>query len=166
MVTRRKVSVYRTPYFNFNLDYYLNFPLILYFNGFIMTNLTENIFRLSAPYNNPYQGGDKRLLFVCSAGLLRSATGANLYAKEGYNTRNCGTHDYALIPLSNNLIFWADRIFFVNKENYQQALKTFGNLPSTIGEMQSKSQVLDIPDDYPYNHPTLIKLLKEQVKVD
>ena len=60
-----------------------------------MKTKTEEIFELSAPYNNPYQGTDKKLLFVCSAGLLRSATAANLFAKKGYNTRGCGSAEYA-----------------------------------------------------------------------
>lgn len=125
---------------------------------------TDEIFKLTAPYDNIYQGPDKRLLFVCSAGLLRSATGANLFAKKGFNTRNCGTHSYALIPLSANLVAWADKIFFVNKENYTQACKTFNG----VGGIHSKvmaATILDIPDDYRYNDPELIKLLEEQVVV-
>jgi len=128
-------------------------------------NLTQNIFELSAPYDNPYQGTDKKLLFVCSAGLLRSATAANLYAKKGYNTRNCGTHEYALIPLSVNLIAWADEIFFVNSENYHQARATF-NDSAYLAELMGKSKVLDIPDQFPYNHPQLIKHLEEQITID
>ena len=41
---------------------------------------------------NIYQGKDKRVLCVCSAGLLRSPTAANVLHKEfGYNTRACGS---------------------------------------------------------------------------
>jgi hypothetical protein len=45
-------------------------------------NKTNEI-KLSCPYNNPYQGEYFKALFVCSAGLLRSATAANLFAKKG-----------------------------------------------------------------------------------
>jgi predicted protein tyrosine phosphatase len=121
--------------------------------------LTDSIFKLSCPYDNPYQGPDTKLLFVCSAGLLRSATAANLYAKKGYNTRSCGTHTYALIPLSANLIAWADKIVFVNKENFDYAV-TFGVYKEAITK---KQVVLDIPDEYSYNHPELVKLLEEQL---
>lgn len=123
---------------------------------------TEQLFELSAPYNNPYQGEDKRLLFVCSAGLLRSATGANLYAKKGYNTRNCGTHAYALIPLSVNLIMWAHKIIFVNEENYLHAMKTFA-VSDYNEDIQQKGIILNIKDNYEYNHPELIKQLEEQL---
>ncbi len=125
---------------------------------------TEQLFELTAPYNNPYQGTDKKLLFVCSAGLLRSATGANLYAKKGFNTRNCGTHEYALIPLSANLIMWADKIFFVNEENYKQALETF-SISNYDEDLKEKSVVLDIPDQFEYNHPILIRFFEETMPI-
>lgn len=124
---------------------------------------TAEIFKMTAPYSNPYQGTDKRLLFVCSAGLLRSATGANLYAKKGYNTRGCGSETYALIPLSMNLIKWADHIFFVNPENFESAKWTFDEYPAYLEELTRKSKVLNIPDNYAYNDPQLIKFLEDQV---
>lgn len=121
-----------------------------------MGDLTREIYKLTAPYDNPYQGKDKRLLFVCSAGLLRSATAANLYAKKGFNTRSCGTHHYALIPLSENLIAWAHKIIFVNNENYQYACEDFGK-----DKIDRKAVVLKIEDNYEYNHPELIRLLED-----
>jgi predicted protein tyrosine phosphatase len=131
---------------------------------------TDNIFKLNAPYNNPYQGDYKKLLFVCSAGILRSATAATLYSKMGYNTRTCGTHDYALIPLSSNLIAWADHIFFMNEENYVVALENFDDvivnnyIVENIGVMlREKAQVLDIPDQYDYMHPELQDVIIEKV---
>lgn len=127
--------------------------------------LTEQIFTLTAPYDNMYQGKDKKLLFVCSAGLLRSATAANLFAKKGHNTRSCGSSPYALIPLSANLIAWANQIIFVNQENYLQALKTFEQEDQLKEILQYKSQVLNIPDDFAYNDPELIRRLEEQVTI-
>ena len=133
-----------------------------------MTGKTSQIYELTAPFNNFYQRHDKypRWLLVCSAGLLRSATGANLYAKKGYNTRNAGTHSYALIPLSANLIAWADKIIFVNKENYQAALSLFEEGEFWINEKLRDKEVtvaLDIPDDYEYNDPELIKHFESQL---
>ncbi|HET8686145.1 MAG TPA: hypothetical protein VFM18_05700, partial [Methanosarcina sp.] len=87
-----------------------------------METKTESIFKLTAPYSNPYQGNDKRILFVCSAGILRSATAANLFAKKGHNTRCCGSESYALIPFSENLKAWAHKIFFVNEYNYKSVI--------------------------------------------
>lgn len=126
-------------------------------------NLTDKIFEVSAPYDNPYQGIDPRLLFVCSAGLLRSATGANLFAKKGFNTRNCGTHRFALIPLSANLIMWADSIIFVNDENYVNALANFLNT-GYDEDIKKKAIRLDIPDIYPYGHPKLVEAIDNALK--
>jgi len=125
---------------------------------------TQQIFELTAPYKNPYQGTDAKLLFVCSAGILRSATAANLFARKGYNTRCCGTSEYALIPLSANLIAWADKIYFVHPKNHMEAQLTFQHVPELLNKIQSAS-VLDIPDIFDYNEPTLLRLLEEQVKV-
>lgn len=118
---------------------------------------TDKIFQLTAPYNNPYQGTDERWLFVCSAGILRSATAANLFAKKGYNTRSCGSAEYALIPFSENLKQWADRIFFMTDGNQQEVISHGFDLD---GEFVT---ILNIQDDYNYNNPELIKLLEEKV---
>lgn len=125
----------------------------------VETNLTAEIFKLTAPYDNPYQGTDKRLLFVCSAGLLRSATAANLFAKRGYNTRSCGSAAYALIPFSENLKQWADKIFFVNETNYASVIKSGFDLEG------KEVQVLNLPDCFEYNNPDLIKILVDEVDV-
>ena len=45
----------------------------------------DAIFKTSAPYNNPYQTDRPRWLFVCSAGLLRSPTGAAMAIQRGIN---------------------------------------------------------------------------------
>lgn len=126
-------------------------------------NLTNEIFKLSAPYNHPLQGTDKRLLFVCSAGLLRSATAANLFAKRGFNTRSCGSAPYALIPLSANLIAWADMIFFVKNENYEEALETFKDHINITFDLMNKAESLNIPDIYSYNEDELVKALEDQM---
>jgi predicted protein tyrosine phosphatase len=106
--------------------------------------------------DNPFQGKDKRVLFVCSMGILRSATGARLYA-DIYNTRSAGTWDDALIQLNYKLIAWAHEIVFVNKQNYEGALKKFGD---DLNGLNIK--VLDIPDKYPHMHPELIAAFDEQ----
>lgn len=108
---------------------------------------------------NIYQGTTKRVLTVCSAGLLRSATLQNFLIKEyGYNVRNCGTEDYALIPISEALVRWADEIVFVNEENYYKVKHDL----KEINIKEEKIKVLDIPDMYEFNNPDLLKICKEQ----
>lgn len=108
--------------------------------------------------DNCYQGNTKRVLTVCSAGLLRSPTIANVLVKDyGYNVRACGTDpDYALVPISTVLLEWADLVVFANKENYN-AVKS--HLPPEL-----KYVVLDLPDSYGYNDPVLVKTVKKKLK--
>ena len=107
--------------------------------------------------SNPYQGTDKKVLFVCSMGILRSATAARLYGQK-YNTRAAGSWADALIPLSPTLLAWADEVVFVNPENYHNAIEYFGK--DAIEECDIR--VLDIPDQYEHMHPKLIEAFKEQ----
>lgn len=120
---------------------------------------TELIFESKSPYSNPYQGNDERVLFVCSAGILRSATAARIYAQK-YNTRAAGSKHYALIPVTEELVLWADRIVFVNPENQWDVAKRFDL--DDIASNGTAIQVLNIPDDYEHMHPELIKHFKEQ----
>jgi predicted protein tyrosine phosphatase len=106
--------------------------------------------------NNCYQGKDKKVLFVCTMGILRSATAARIYAKK-YNTRAAGTSSDALVPLTETLLQWADKVVFVNRENYLIARINFPELYDMQNEI-----VLDIPDDYEHMHPKLVKAFKEQ----
>ena len=124
------------------------------------TKGTKNaaIFELTAPYSNPYQGEYPRVLFVCSAGLLRSATGATVGSQLGLNTRNCGSEKYALIPLSANLIAWAQKIYFVNEYNLLSAVVTFDNDAAILNMLESKSITLNIEDTFDYMHPELVAI--------
>lgn len=108
---------------------------------------------------NPYQGKDKRIVFVCSMGILRSATGARIYAHK-YNTRTAGSWPDALIPLTPMLMAWADELVFVNQENYDNIINQLEGSMHTF--VASKSKVLNIPDKYPHMHPELIKAFEEQ----
>ena len=111
-------------------------------------------------YANPFQGTDKKVVFVCSMGILRSATGARIYAHK-YNTRTAGTWDDALVPLSPALVGWADELVFVNQENYLSALDKFLDFPDLF-ERVKRAKVLDIPDNYSHMAPELIKAFEEQ----
>ncbi len=102
----------------------------------------------------PEPNSDGRV-FVCSAGMLRSATGAKAFAARGCNTRSCGTHDFALIPLSANLIAWADAIYFAHAENWAKALGVFAVNGDLLAMLQDKSQVCQVPDIYDYDDPEL-----------
>ena len=119
---------------------------------------------------NPYQGKDKRVLCLCSAGCLRSPSCAIiLQNKYGYNTRSAGVSDYALIPVSTALLEWADEIVCVEQEIEMQLMNDIQLLVNQglwveedIDEIQQKTITLGIPDIYEYMIPTLQRIIIEQ----
>lgn len=122
-------------------------------------NKTEKIFKVTSPYAHAYQGNATRLLFVCSAGLLRSPTAASVAAKQGYNVRCCGSNPrYALVDLSVNLIMWADHVVFVNVDNYNEAMHNFRETDA-YEKLKQKSIIWDIPDIYDYGDKMLVRIL-------
>jgi predicted protein tyrosine phosphatase len=112
-------------------------------------------------FKNPYQGTDKKVVFICSMGILRSATGARLYAKY-YNTRTAGSYPDALIPLTANLIVWADELVFVNRENYNNTMEKYSSNQYLNELLKDKSVILDIPNKYPHMHPMLVDEFRKQ----
>jgi predicted protein tyrosine phosphatase len=118
--------------------------------------MTEAIFAGTSPWNNAYQGNDKKVLFVCSAGILRSATGQRLYGHK-YNTRCAGSTKYALIPVTADLLLWADEVVFVKDENYEQVASKFD-----FDTFHCVVKVLNIPDNYQHMHPELVKQFDAQ----
>jgi len=114
-----------------------------------------------ANVTNPFQGKTPKILFVCSAGLLRSPTAANVIHKElGHNTRACGSSkDFALIPVSEALIQWADEIVFVNIENL---LDLDADEKTLISDLDKTISVLDIPDEFDWGDKQLEKIIFDQ----
>ena len=108
-------------------------------------------------HSNSYQGDYKRVLTVCSANMLRSPTMAHVLSAEPYNfnTRSAGTSDFALIPVTDDLLMWADEIVCADSEH-----------TSIINKMLQKLDVdkpllnLRIPDNYEYRNEGLIDLIK------
>lgn len=111
---------------------------------------------------NPNQGYARRVLCVCSAGLLRSPTAANvLHTEYGFNTRAVGIDtQHALIPLDNVLLHWADEI--VVMDTYQE--KAVSSRLTSLTD-HKPIQNLSIPDLYSYMQDELVELIKELYKV-
>lgn len=111
--------------------------------------------------NNKYQGNAKKVLCLCSAGLLRSPTLANVLHQElNYNTRAVGTSkEYALVPITEALIAWADEIVFVDEDCQTYISKVDWEI---INEWNPKVVTLNVPDNYNWNDPELRSILIEQ----
>jgi len=111
---------------------------------------------------NPNQSKHKKVLCVCSAGLLRSPTLAWILSNEpfNFNTRAVGTSiGYALIVLDEVQLQWADAVVFVDDSNYITACYEHKEL---IDNMEH--YVLQIPDVYQFRHPKLVEIATEQLK--
>lgn len=114
-----------------------------------------------ANVGNKFQTTEKKVLTVCSAGLLRSPTlSLALYENWGYNTRAAGScKDFALIPITQALIWWADKIVFVDRQSY---LNLSQQEYDEINQVGCKVTILNIPDDYDWGDEDLIKVCIEQ----
>ena len=101
----------------------------------------------------------KRLLFVCSQNRLRSPTAEQVFA--AYGTVECasaGISNDAEVPLSRELVEWAEIIFVMEKAHRNKLSSRFRQ--SLAGR---RVVCLDIPDDYEYMQPELVRLLSTKV---
>lgn len=109
---------------------------------------------------NPFQGDRTKTLCVCSAGLLRSPTLAAVLLEKPWNrnTRAVGAStEFALIPIDEALVEWADEIIFVEPRVRDAVVMGFGAL------MDKRVFTLDIPDKFETFEPELIKLIIKEL---
>lgn len=113
--------------------------------------------------HNMYQGNAKRVLTVCSAGLLRSPTAAWILSNEpwSFNTRSCGYNDeYALILLDEVLLEWADEVVVMDQKQESVVHNMMENISSNRGfEFNKPVHVLNVPDNYSFRDPELVELM-------
>jgi predicted protein tyrosine phosphatase len=104
-----------------------------------------------------YEGNFKRVLCVCSAGILRSATIAWVLSNEPYrcNTRAVGLDNYALIRVTPQLLQWADEIVCADKEQFD-AISRMTNKPV---------HCLHIPDEHDFRSPQLVSAIEAALKL-
>jgi predicted protein tyrosine phosphatase len=110
--------------------------------------------------SNPHQGKFRRVLCVCSAGLLRSPTVALVLSAEPFNlnTRAAGIEEsYALIPVDEVLVNWAEEIVCMTEQHKTMLLDKFP-------QAARKITVLGIPDNFAYRDPELMKLIAERYR--
>ncbi|GAX40836.1 hypothetical protein NIES4075_18020 [Tolypothrix sp. NIES-4075] len=101
----------------------------------------------------------KKLLFLCSQNRLRSPTAEAVFSEyEGLEVESAGLDRYAELPVSTEMIEWADIIFVMEKSHRNKLSKNFQPF------LKDKKVIcLDIPDDFEYMEPVLINLLKKKV---
>jgi len=100
-----------------------------------------------------------RLLFVCGRSRLRSPTAEQLFSRvPGVETCCAGVSPDADQPLTADLIQWADMVFVMEAAHRAKMARRFARA------LRGKRVVcLNIPDDYEYMAPELVRLLWERV---
>ena len=100
-----------------------------------------------------------RVLFVCSQNRLRSPTAEQVFAnRPGIECSSAGTNHDAENPLTPELVEWADVIFVMEKAHRSKLTSRFRP------HLANKRVIcLNIPDDYEYMAPELVRLLERKV---
>ena len=117
--------------------------------------------------HNLYQGDYKRVLCVCSAGLLRSPTIAWVLSNEPYNcnTRAVGiAEEYALIPIDMVHLEWADAIVCANDDHFKVVTEMIDKNPRWKGKGVKPVYNLKLPDSFEYRDPILVGHIKDALK--
>jgi predicted protein tyrosine phosphatase len=101
----------------------------------------------------------KRVLFVCSQNRLRSPTAEQVFSSyPGIECASAGTNNDADIPLSRELVDWAEIIFVMEKTHRNKLTRKFR------AHLSNKRVIcLDIPDNYDFMDPELVRLLNAKV---
>ena len=98
------------------------------------------------------------VLFVCSANRLRSPTAEQVFSTwPGIETDSAGISNGAEVLLSSEQVEWADIIFVMEKTHRNKLNRKFRS------SLNSKRVIcLDIPDDYEFMDPVLVRMLESR----
>ncbi|HEV7269046.1 low molecular weight protein tyrosine phosphatase family protein [Pseudoxanthomonas sp.] len=101
----------------------------------------------------------RNVLFVCTQNRLRSPTAEHVFAGwPGVETASAGLGNDAEVPVSPELLAWADVVFVMEKVHRNRLSAKFKR------HLNGKRVIcLDIPDDYDYMAPALVRLLEQKV---
>lgn len=101
----------------------------------------------------------RKILFVCTANRLRSPTAEKIFSSHpGVDARSAGVGREATLPVSAELLEWADIIFVMEKRHRNI-------IHSRFKEIYQRKRIicLYIPDEFEFMDPELIILLEEKV---
>ena len=99
------------------------------------------------------------VLFICSQNKLRSPTAEAVFAGfPGVDVASAGLNKDADVPVGPELVEWANLIFVMENTHRNKLAKKF-----RAHLKRARVITLDIPDDYDYMDPALVRLLKAKV---
>ena len=95
-------------------------------------------------------------MFVCTANVDRSRTAEDLYGEDPrYEVRSAGTAPFATVPLTRDLLLWADRVFVMSEREDAHLTLLKMRFPGVSRPVVD----LDILDRWPRGHPELVDRL-------
>lgn len=101
----------------------------------------------------------RNVLFICSQNRLRSPTAEQVFADwPGIETASAGLNHDAENPLTPELLRWADLVFVMERAHRAKLSSRFK--PHLGGK---RVVCLEIPDDYDFMDPDLVRLLEAKV---
>jgi predicted protein tyrosine phosphatase len=101
----------------------------------------------------------KNVLFICSQNRLRSPTAEQVFATwPGIETSSAGLNHDAENPVTPELLQWADLVFVMERAHRAKLSTRF---KSHLGN--TRIVCLDIPDEYAFMDPGLVRLLRDKV---
>ncbi|MBU1282594.1 low molecular weight protein tyrosine phosphatase family protein [Pseudomonas sp. NPDC079086] len=100
-----------------------------------------------------------RVLFICAKNRLRSPTAEQVFADwPGVETASAGVNRDADIPVSPELLEWAELILVMESRHRRKLAEKFRrNLAN------KPIHSLNIPDDYAFMEPALVQVLQQRV---
>ncbi len=101
----------------------------------------------------------RRVLFLCSRNRLRSPTAEQVFAgRQDLEVASAGLSPDAEVPCTPELVEWADIVFVMETAHRTKLSTRFRR------HLKDKKVVcLDIPDDYAFMAPDLVRLLEARV---
>ena len=103
----------------------------------------------------------EHILFVCTANRDRSRTAEDLYQRDPrYRVLSAGVAPFATVPVTRELLLWANRIFVMNEreDRHHTAIKMrFPGIDRDIID-------LNVADRWPRGDPELVALIKKRLE--
>jgi predicted protein tyrosine phosphatase len=101
----------------------------------------------------------RRVLFLCGRNRLRSPTAEHVFsARLGIEVTSAGLDNDADVACTPELLEWADIVFVMEKAHRSKLTSRFKRYLNN-----ARVICLDIPDNYEFMQPELVRLLHARV---
>ena len=105
--------------------------------------------------------GRERILFICTANIDRSRTAEDLYRGDPrFDVRSAGTSPYATIPITRDLLRWADRVFVMCEKEDRHRTMLLLRFP----DVECRVVDLGVEDRWRRGDPELVRLLLRRLE--